>query len=277
VGRCAGRHLQDVRGGFRGKATEPRPELPLGTATSSNVECNAARHGPRRRARRRRAARGGDILRFKDAREEASHLADAISIWIDNDAIEPSEIAVLISKQQNLRCQELRAALTARKVPFREEDQPQDLASEPVVRLITDFLLVVSGSAQPEAYRRWLDAIVYSEALDDEQEYRAHSQWERCVVSARQHLSRLRRIFRHAQIRSVDRVLGVSRPHAWSQIAAIVVPAGVRVNPATRLTLVDAEASSIIPIKGASRMARPDPCQLRRPCCHMVTWRFPKC
>lgn len=48
-------------------------------------------------------------------------------------------------------------------------------------------------------------------------------------------------------------------------------------NPATRLTLVDAEASSIIPIKGASRMARPDPCQLRRPCCHMVTWRFPKC
>ena len=56
---------------------------------------------------------------------------------------------MLISKQQNLRCQELRAALTARKVPFREEDQPQDLASEPVVRLITDFLLVVSGSAQP--------------------------------------------------------------------------------------------------------------------------------
>jgi superfamily I DNA/RNA helicase len=127
-----------------------------------------------------------DILRFKNASEEASHLADAISGWIDNDAIEPSEIAVLVSKQQNLYCQELRAALRARKVPFREDDQAQDLASEPVVRLITDFLLVVSGSAQPEAYRRLLDAIVYSEALDDEQEYRARSRWERFVAGVRQ-------------------------------------------------------------------------------------------
>jgi superfamily I DNA/RNA helicase len=96
-----------------------------------------------------------DILRFKDASEEASHLADAISGWINNDAMEPSEIAVLVSKQQHLYCQELRAALRAREVPFREEDQAQDLASEPVVRLITDFLLVVSGTPQPEAYRRW--------------------------------------------------------------------------------------------------------------------------
>jgi superfamily I DNA/RNA helicase len=130
-----------------------------------------------------------DILRFKDASEEASHLADAIGGWIDNDAIEPSEIAVLVSKQQNLYCQELRAALTARKVPFREEDQAQDLASEPVVRLITDFLLVVGGGAQPEAYRRLLDAVVYGEALDDEQEYRARSRWERFVAGVRQRIS----------------------------------------------------------------------------------------
>jgi superfamily I DNA/RNA helicase len=130
-----------------------------------------------------------DMLRFKDASEEASHLADAISSWIDNDGMEPSDIAVLVSKQQNLYCQELRAALRARKVPFREEDQAQDLASEPVVRLITDFLLVVSGSAQPEAYRRLLDAVVYSEALDDEQEYRARSRWERFVASVRERIS----------------------------------------------------------------------------------------
>lgn len=130
-----------------------------------------------------------DILCFKDASEEASHLADAISSWIDNDGMEPSDIAVLVSKQQNLYCQELRAALRARKVPFREEDQAQDLASEPVVRLITDFLLVVSGSAQPEAYRRLLDAVVYSEALDDEQEYRTRSRWERFVAGVRERIS----------------------------------------------------------------------------------------
>lgn len=130
-----------------------------------------------------------EILRFKDASEEASYLADTISSWIGNDAIEPSEIAVLVSKQQNLYCQELRAALIAREVPFREEDQAQDLASEPVVRLITDFLLVVGSSAQPEAYRRLLDAVVYSEALNDEQEYRARSRWERFVAGVRQRIS----------------------------------------------------------------------------------------
>jgi superfamily I DNA/RNA helicase len=129
------------------------------------------------------------ILRFKDAGEEATRLADTISGWIANDGVDPSEIAVLVSKQQNLYCQELRAALRSRKVPFREEDQTQDLASEPVVRLIADFLLVVSGSAQPHAYRRLLEAVVYSEALDDEQEYRARSRWERFVAEVRQRIS----------------------------------------------------------------------------------------
>ncbi len=130
-----------------------------------------------------------EILHFKDATEEASYLADAISSWVEKDAIEPSEIAVLVSKQQNLYCQELRAALQERKVPFREEDQVQDFASEPVVRLLTDFLLVVSGGAQPEAFRRLLEAVIYSESLDDEQEYRARSRWDRYVGDVRQQMA----------------------------------------------------------------------------------------
>lgn len=129
------------------------------------------------------------IRYFEDAAEEASSLADAISGWIENDGIEPSEIAVLVSKQQNLYCHELRTALQERKVPFREEDQVQDLASEPVVRMITDFLLVVSNTAQPEAFRRLLEAVVYRESLDDEQEYRARSRWDRFVGGIRQQLA----------------------------------------------------------------------------------------
>ncbi|NTG40958.1 UvrD-helicase domain-containing protein [Rhizobium rhizogenes] len=130
-----------------------------------------------------------EILHFKDATEEASYLADAISGWIEEDAIKPSEIAVLVSKQQNLYCQELRAALQELKVPFREEDQVQDFASEPVVRLLTDFLVVVSGGAQPEAFRRLLEAVVYSESLDDEQEYRARSRWDRYIGDVRQQIT----------------------------------------------------------------------------------------
>jgi superfamily I DNA/RNA helicase len=74
-----------------------------------------------------------EILSFDNATEEATHLANVISGWIENEVIDPSEIAVLVSKQQNLYCQELRAALTAQRVPFREEDQAQDLASERIV------------------------------------------------------------------------------------------------------------------------------------------------
>jgi superfamily I DNA/RNA helicase len=130
-----------------------------------------------------------EILHFKDATEEASHLADAIGTWIESEGIEPSEIALLVSKQQNLYCQTLRAALRRRAVPFREEDQTQDIASEPIARLITDFLLVVGGHAQPEAYRRLLETVVYDEVLEDEQEFRARSRWGRFVADVRHRIS----------------------------------------------------------------------------------------
>lgn len=153
-----------------------------------------------------------EILRFSDATEEATHLADAISGWIENDAIEPSEIAVLVSKQQNLYCQELRAALRAQRVPFREEDQAQDLASEPVVSLITDFLLVVSGSAQPDAYRRLLETVVYNEGLDDEHEYRGRSRWDRFVADVRHRIStkQLKLGARDALTKLVHELVGVT-------------------------------------------------------------------
>jgi hypothetical protein len=48
-------------------------------------------------------------------------------------------MAVLASKQQNLHCGELRAALQKPKVPFREEDQALDFPSGPVVGLMTDL------------------------------------------------------------------------------------------------------------------------------------------
>ena len=151
-----------------------------------------------------------EILHFKDDTEEAAHLADAISTWIESEAIEPSEIAVLVSKQQNLYCQALRAALRGRGVPFREEDQTQDIASEPIARLITDFLLVIGGDAQPEAYRRLLETVVYDEALDDEQEYRARSRWGRFVADVRHRIStkQLNLVDRVAMTKLVSELIG---------------------------------------------------------------------
>lgn len=129
-----------------------------------------------------------EILRFQDAGEEAAHLANAIGDWIESESIEPAEIAVLVSRQQNLYCRELRAALAERNVPFRQEDETQDLAAEPVASLIVDFLQVVSGRAAPEAYRRLLDIVASDAGDDDEQEHRARSRWHGFVDDARQRI-----------------------------------------------------------------------------------------
>jgi superfamily I DNA/RNA helicase len=123
-----------------------------------------------------------EILRFDNDDDEAMHLADAMRGWIDDEGIDPSEVAVLVSKQQSLYCQKLRAALEAREVPFREEDVAQDLASEPVACLIIDFLLIATGSRQPAPYRRLLDLAVFSQGFDEEREYQARSRWDRFVA-----------------------------------------------------------------------------------------------
>lgn len=127
------------------------------------------------------------VLRFENDDDEANALADAVRGWIDD--VDPSEIAVLVSKQQNLYGQKLRAALDARGVPFRDEDEVQNLASEPVANLIVDFLLIAAGQRQPAPYRRLLDLIVFGRGLDLEREYQARSRWDRFVAGVRQRIA----------------------------------------------------------------------------------------
>ncbi len=130
-----------------------------------------------------------NVLHFDNDNDEANALADAVRGWIDDEDVDPSEIAVLVSKQQNLYGQKLRAALDARDVPFRDEDEDQNLASEPVANLIVDFLLVASGQRQPAPYRRLLDLVVFGRGLDPESEYQARSRWNRFVSGVRQRIA----------------------------------------------------------------------------------------
>jgi ATP-dependent exoDNAse (exonuclease V) beta subunit len=116
-------------------------------------------------------------------------LAEAVRGWIDDESLDASEIAVLVSKQQNLHGQKLRAALDARGVPFRDEDQDQNLASEPVANLIVNFLLVAAGHRQPAPYRRLLDLLVFGRGLDQEREYQARSRRDRFIANIRQKIA----------------------------------------------------------------------------------------
>jgi len=128
------------------------------------------------------------ILRFCDDGEEAISLTERVRNLIDN-GIAPSEIAILVSKQQNLYCQRLTAAFEAADIPFREEDKEQDFASEPAVCLFIDFLLIAIGTRQPAAYRRLLDFVVFNHGYDEEREYQLRSRWDRFVNETRRQIA----------------------------------------------------------------------------------------
>lgn len=131
-----------------------------------------------------------EVLQFDNDDEEAEALADSVRDWIDDEGLNPSGIAVLVSKQQNLYCQKLYAALDAEGVPYRDEDATQNLASEPVANLIVDFLLVAAGQRQPGPFQRLLDLVVFGRGLDQENEYRARSRWNRFIATIKQRLAK---------------------------------------------------------------------------------------
>ena len=130
-----------------------------------------------------------EILRFDSDDDEAEALADSMRDWIDDEGVNPSEIAVLVSKQQSLYCQKLRTAMEAKGVPYRDEDATQNLASEPVAKLIVDFLLVAAGQRQPGPFQRLLGLVVFGRGFDQENEYRARSRWNRFVETVKKRLA----------------------------------------------------------------------------------------
>ena len=176
------------------------------------------------------AGSDGEIVvhRYSDDEEEATALAHDLSALLAAENFAPSDIAVLVSKQQALYCLKLCAALRKMGVPFREEDANQNLASEPIARLIIDFLLVVSGTREPAAYQRLLSLAVFDRGLDVEGEYRARAQWYRLVsdvrkdilaarvtLSDRDHLmSVVRMLFRTL---GRDAIVGLSSDYAHGQ------------------------------------------------------------
>ena len=98
---------------------------------------------------------GGEVssLKFNTCASEAEWIADTVSMWIRDQQVPTSEIAILISKQLELYAAPLMAAFESRSVPYRNEQQMQDITSEPLARLIVDYLLCLYGERCPEAWR----------------------------------------------------------------------------------------------------------------------------
>lgn len=137
------------------------------------------------------AGNGGavDVIEFGDSQQEAEGLADMIRTWIDDEGVAPSEIAVILSKQPELYADRLMAELADRSIPFRNEQSLQDLSAEPAARLIVDYLSVVAGDREPDAYGR-LMAVLLATGLDEGAAYELRARWHRFIDASREQARR---------------------------------------------------------------------------------------
>lgn len=108
------------------------------------------------------AGEEGEVFawRFEDSRKEADYLADLIDGWIKTEQLPPAEIAVLIRNQLDLYAGHLMLALEARGIPFRNEQQMQDITVEPAARLIVDYLSCLYGQREPKAWIRLMNQLI---------------------------------------------------------------------------------------------------------------------
>lgn len=103
----------------------------------------------------------GEIFskQFQTSQAEAESLADMICNWVELEKIPPSEIAVLVSKQLDLYANHLMAALELKNIPYRNEQQMQDITVEPAARLIVDHLSCLFGKREPKAWTRLMNQL----------------------------------------------------------------------------------------------------------------------
>jgi len=91
------------------------------------------------------------VLRFDTDKKEAAAVTEMINGWL-GEGVPPREITVLARQQPHLITSFLGQRLTAAGIPYRNEQQSQDLAAEPAAALVFNFLRVVADDGRPEAY-----------------------------------------------------------------------------------------------------------------------------
>lgn len=103
---------------------------------------------------------------FPNSREEAVYLANLIVKWIETELVPLSEVAVLVSKQLDLYANYLMEALEERGIPYRNEQQMQDITIEPAARLMVDYLSCLYSQREPKAWIRLMNQMIVF--VDDE-------------------------------------------------------------------------------------------------------------
>lgn len=124
---------------------------------------------------------------FEDSRKEADYLAGLIDGWIKTEQLPPAEIAVLVRNKLDLYADHLMAELEARGIPFRNEQQMQDITVEPVARLIVDYLSCLYGQREPKAWIRLMNQLI--PFADEEIQSNARKELDQFVKQQRKEIA----------------------------------------------------------------------------------------
>ncbi|MEH6457187.1 MAG: ATP-dependent helicase [Cocleimonas sp.] len=125
-----------------------------------------------------------NVYSFQSCQSEADFLAKQIQNWITEENIPLSEIAILVKSQIDLYARHLMVALRDLGIPYRNEQQLQDLSVEPASRLIIDFLLSTFGQQEPSAWIRLMEILIpFIE--DDDENGRLSQNWQRFIKEER--------------------------------------------------------------------------------------------
>ncbi|WDL65333.1 ATP-dependent helicase [Xanthomonas campestris pv. campestris] len=106
---------------------------------------------------------------FASEQDEAKAIARQIAAWIEQ-GIAPHEIAILHRAQPHFFNQAIEVELDRLEIPYRSEQELQDLSSEPLAQLIVNVLRVISEKSAPDAYTAALYALTES-AEDDQRDW----------------------------------------------------------------------------------------------------------
>jgi superfamily I DNA/RNA helicase len=120
---------------------------------------------------------------FDDDEDEAAWVAEAISEW-QSGGVPLSEIAILCNTQPHLYAFKIMASLKKRNIAYRNEQEVQDLFAEPVFELIVDFLVILTGDTEPDAWQRF-HQIVGADVIDDDEDTAAR-EWSQFIMEQTQ-------------------------------------------------------------------------------------------
>jgi superfamily I DNA/RNA helicase len=124
-----------------------------------------------------------EVLDLDTEHDEALAVAELIDDWL-HEGVAPSEIAILVRQQPHLVAAALGSELADRGIPFRNEQESQNLTAEPVVALVFNFICVIADDRQPDAYTELMRIAKRSSASEDEAS-RFDSQLKRMVGKTR--------------------------------------------------------------------------------------------